>query len=142
MEANKCDNVVGKCKQMFEDIDRKYMLDLKKHFSILDVTQVRVKLLSNFINDRQVDLNREEAKSGPGQNKLHIYKVFKQDYGTEECIKCRSNRYSDRWALAQIRCGFSHIYIETCHYKNGIYVPVEDRICPVCHENIEDEMWY
>ena len=67
--------------------------------------------------------------------------MFKHDYAAEEYTKCRSIRYSDRrsLSLAQIRCTSANIYIETCHYNSGIYLPVEDHICPVCHENIEDE---
>ena len=69
--ASKCDNVDRKCMQMFEAIDMNYILDLERQFSKLHVTQVRDKLMSNFVNEWQVTLNREEAKTGPGKNKLH-----------------------------------------------------------------------
>ena len=60
---------------MFKDIDMNYMLDLVRQFNTLDFTQVRDKLMSNFINEWQGDLNREEAKTGPGKNKCHTYRV-------------------------------------------------------------------
>ena len=63
----------------------------------------------NCINEWQVDLNREKAKTGLGKNKLTW--VYKQEYATEEYIKCKSISYSDRRALAQIRCGSAPLYI-------------------------------
>ena len=69
--------------QMFEAIDMNYMLDLERHFSEQDVTQVRNKIMSNCVYEWQVYLNRQEAKPGPGKNELHTYWVLKQEYATD-----------------------------------------------------------
>ena len=48
-------------------------------------------------------------------------------------------KYGNRKALAQMRCGSAPIAIETGRYRNGGYVPAEDRMCPVCNLGVENE---
>ena len=43
---------------------------------------------------------------------------------------------SHRSAYAKFRCGTAPIKLETGRYEG---LAVEERICPVCHEGVEDE---
>ena len=44
---------------------------------------------------------------------------------------------SHRSALAQFRCGTAPIKLETGRYEG---LPVNDRICPVCNNDVESEL--
>ena len=47
--------------------------------------------------------------------------------------------FHQRNALAKARCGVAPICIETGRYENGKYLPVDQRFCQVCSEDVEDE---
>ena len=47
---------------------------------------------------------------------------------------------TDFLALAQMRCGSAPLMIETGRYKNGKYLPEEERLCPICKSDVENEI--
>ena len=65
--------------------------------------------------------------------------MFKSEYKIEKYVCSNSIRFYDRRALAQLRCGSAPIAVETGRYKNGVYLPVHLRICPLCSLSVEDE---
>ena len=85
-------------------------------------------------------MNRINAKSGYGLNKLRTYRSFKFEYVTEEYVKSQSIPFRDRKALAKMRCSATALNIETGRYQNGMYKPPEERKCTLCNLNcVEDE---
>ena len=88
----------------------------------------------NFINEWEKEVRRDKGKR-TGNNKLRTYKLFKMEFGTESyvynvlCKKYRS-------CLAKFRCGNAPIRLETGRYEG---LPLDERICPVCSEGVEDE---
>ena len=67
--------------------------------------------------------------------KLRTYRQFKQDCKTACYLKQVYNK-NHRSALAKFRCGVAPIRLETGRYEN---LPVEDRMCPTCHSEVETE---
>ena len=104
-----------------------------------DVRFLQDKLMEEFLESWYIELNRECVKNGHGGNTLRRYRLFKFQYGTEEYLKNNLISYKDRKALAQIKCSSSHLLIETGRYQNGVYLPVDERLCKICHISVEDE---
>ena len=80
-------------------------------------------------------LNKENARSGKGKNKLRTYRMFKNQFNTEKYVECILPRLH-RSALAKFRCGTAPIRIETGRYEG---VEVDQRICLLCNNGVEDE---
>ena len=81
------------------------------------------------------ELEREQARRGPGRNKLRTYRTFKRDYGTEPYVKTLLPA-AQRGALAKLRCGTAPLRIETGRYEG---LPEPQRTCFVCGDLVEDE---
>ena len=85
-------------------------------------------------------VNQIRGKNNVGLNKLRTYRLFKSEYGTESYVSNFEIKYEDRKALAQMRCGSAPLMIETGRYKNGKYLPEEERLCPICKSDVENEI--
>ena len=67
--------------------------------------------------------------------KLRTYKLFKDDCKPSYYLKVIHNK-NYRSALAKFRCGVAPIRLETGRYEQ---LQIDERICPTCNEEIEDE---
>ena len=91
-----------------------------------------------FKNEWSAKINRIQARSGHGSNKLrmyHVYRMFKSEYGVEPYVLSVRAR-GHRSALARLRAGVAPINIEIGRYTN---TPVDNRECPFCPGTVEDE---
>ena len=120
--------------------DMVYMFDCNVVKCKSNVINAQSKLLDNFVETWYDDLNRIDAKKGPGLNKLRTYRLFKSTYNTECYLTNRSISLSERRAFAKFRCSATPLLIETGRYQNGIYLPVNERICKFCDNGVEDEL--
>ena len=134
-----CDNAANAHKTTFASIDMVHMCDCSVIKCKSDVKNAESKLLDIFVETWYNDLNRIEAKKGPGHNKLRTYRLFKSMYNTEYYLINRSISLSERRALAKFRCSATPLLIETGRYQNGTYLPVNERICKFCAGGVEDE---
>ena len=74
--------------------------------------------------------------AGTGGNKLRTYKLFKQIFQAENY--CKVIMWScHRSAFAKFRCGVAPIRLETGRDEG---LPVDERVCPFCQIDVEDEM--
>ena len=94
------------------------------------------RITQQFIDQWQIDVNRDESRTGNGGNKLRTYKTFKQTFQIETYCKTVFNR-SHRSALAKFRSGTAPIALETGRYNDS---SLSDRKCFHCCNIVEDEM--
>ena len=96
-----------------------------------------VKECTERANEQQwlEEVNRVNSKCKKGKNKLRTYNTFKSKFTSEPYVYLIMPR-SHRSAYAKFRCGTAPIKLETGRYEG---IPVEDRICPVCQNGVEDE---
>ena len=135
-----CNNAAHLIKQKFTDLDIPDFADFTIYKCKSYVNILEAKLMENFVDSWYDDMNRINAKSGYGLNKLRTYRSFKFEYVTEEYVKSQSIPFRDRKALAKMRCSATALNIETGRYQNGMYKPPEERKCTLCNLNcVEDE---
>ena len=124
----------------------KYMCDINLQeitnvHSTLNVKQTvnNVKMKLNEIHEIKwlEKINREEAVRGTGRNKLRTYRLFKKELKTEAYVNIIMPK-RHRSALAKFRAGVAPLRIETGRYERTI-VPINQRTCFNCLNNIEDE---
>ena len=84
----------------------------------------------------RAELDRENSKSKKGKNKLRTYRTFKHEFVSEPYVYMILPK-SHRSAYAKFRSGTAPIKLETGRYEG---LAVEEQICPVCHNGVEDEM--
>jgi hypothetical protein len=91
----------------------------------------------NFVEERWKCTVFNDNRKVPNQrNKLRTYRSFKTTISTEEYVTINMKR-GHRRALALFRFGCAPIGIETGRYNN---VPLDDRVCAICKNGIEDEL--
>ena len=114
--------------QMFNSIE----VEISKSAFVANVKQC---IMSEFTENWVATINRTNAVSGRGRNKLRTYRTFKQTYDVEKyCLIILPP--SHRSAFCKFRCGVAPIRIETGRYEN---LSEEDRKCPFCRNIVEDE---
>lgn len=97
--------------------------------------KLQIRFLMNFKTNWQNDLQRNSAETGVDGNKLETYRLFQQNYGTEQYISClRPKLY--RSAHAKFRSGVAPLRLEPGRYERLL---VEERICFNCSECVESE---
>lgn len=74
------------------------------------------------------EVNRVQARRGPGLNKLRSYNRFKSQYCSEAYVTVVMSR-SHKSVLASFRCGTAPLKIETGRNEG---LAVKDRTCFVC----------
>ncbi len=79
-----------------------------------------------------------DDKDNLNGNKLRTYRLHKDRNTTEPYVSCSMNRY-ERSILSRLRTGSLPLEIETGRYKK---VPLDERICKLCQESIEDEIHF
>ena len=97
--------------------------------------QVYIYQLDKFKDKWQSDVNRVNARQGNGKNKLRLYRCFKNEYKTENYVKCLMPR-CHRSSYSKFRCGVAPIRIETGRYER---LALENRRCFNCVNHTENE---
>ena len=70
--------------------------------------------------------------------KLRTYALFKETFITEKYVQVPITR-RQRSLIAQLRLGILQLKIETGRYRR---LAIQDRICDLCGQNIEDELHF
>ena len=136
-----CDNWLRKCRSWLVEMNMEYLLDFDSLFTKADLKVLELRLMAVFTEGWLIDLNRVHS-CRTGLNKLRTYCCFKKQFFTEHYVKKFTVSFKDRQALARLRCGAAPIAIEQGRYSNGVYVPSDERICPVCSVGVEDEFHF
>ena len=68
--------------------------------------------------------------------KLRYYNLYKNTIEPEDYVKNKNLSKYSRSLLAQFRSGILPLEVETGRFRN---IPLENRICPMCKIDIEDE---
>ena len=106
-------------------------LDIYNNVQVCDISYARNILFNNY-----AETWHASVMSRP---KLRIYREFKTNYGLENYIAFNLSRQK-RSYLAQFRCGFLPLRVETGHFKNE---PLSERKCTFCdQESVEDEFHF
>lgn len=128
-----CKNWNFRIKRLFEEAnyDEEFVRNNIRHLKHHVFSFEFEKFKRNWLHD----VNRENARNGLGKNKLRLYRRFKDEYETENHVKCLMPR-GHRSAYSKFRCGVAPIRIETGRYER---LPVEERKCFHCQTAIEDE---
>ncbi len=110
-----------------------YTLGLEEYYnnlSEIDLTMF-IEKLGNFVQDKWL----ESVHSKP---KLRTYKKFKSKLVPEDYVLRLMSRFH-RSTFAKLRCGILPLSIEVGRYRG---IKVEDRICPLCKNGVEDEIHF
>lgn len=99
----------------------------------IDLTNV---IMNEHVTQWYDDISRVSGLSGTGRNKLRSYNLLKDTYQVEQYCKLHMS-YPHSSAFAKFRCGVAPLRLETGRYEN---LPEEERLCPLCKSNIENEM--
>ena len=93
------------------------------------------KLKDNFLNFWRTGIARDPEK---GKNKLRTYSKLKSDFELEKflLLNVQKNILSN---FVKLRVSNSSLYIEKGRHLN---IPLDNRICPVCKSNVEDEFHF
>ena len=99
-------------------------------------------LKNKAIDEWKLDLQRVEAKSGTGFNKLRTYALFKNEWDREQYLSIVDNYKCT--LLTRFRIGICPLRIETGRYEGGNKrIPVIQRVCLCCNSNqIENEVHF
>ena len=68
--------------------------------------------------------------------KLRYYNLYKCTVEPEDYVINKNLSKYHRSLLAQFRCGILPIEVELGRFRN---IDLENRICPMCHSDVEDE---
>ena len=84
------------------------------------MTNIYTYIVNEHITKWINDVRRENARQGPGKNKLR----FKNDYKSENYLTCMMPR-GHRAAFSKFRCSVAPIRVETGRYER---LALEDRL--------------
>ena len=106
---------------------------VRKHFTDLELTDycnlsrdidkrilnylLMSKMFLKYTESWHINVNAVASMTGNGRNKLRKYKLFKSEYGVENCCKVLVP-FKDRSAFAKFRFGVAPIRLETDRYEN------------------------
>ena len=109
--------------------------DIEDNFFIQKIT-CNIDNYQQKCMEKWADTWRENLSTKP---KLRTYKLFKNEYHTEDFVKYCYSR-PKRSLLAQLRSGVLPLHIETGRFRN---LKPEERLCSLCNSNeIEDEVHF
>ena len=98
---------------------QKHTWYVPKSFTFINVATIKIRTISNT-------------------PKLRTYKIFKEIYCTEFYVTSCLNR-RQRSTMAKLRCGILPLEIETGRWRSA---PVEERLCKLCNDDIENEIHF
>ena len=124
---NKSTSWSGEIKQVFQELN---CLNNFLNFEPINLDKIKNTLLENKC--------REWSNSLQSSPKLRTYVGFKTDYILEPYL-CKIKDRNVRAILAKFRCGVLPLHIESGRWNN---TPLENRICCLCKEGIEDEVHF
>ena len=137
-QSNRKQNWVHRCVKYYKEIEMDHLTHIEWDFTVSDVLKdIDLVLFELHEQNWYADVNRDNAIRGDGGNKLRTYKQFKGEFVPEAYVK-QIMPFPFRSALAKIRCGVAPIRIETGRYGSR-RIPVEERVCMNCVNEIEDE---
>ena len=81
-------------------------------------------------------LSNRSIVNNNGGNKLRTYRMFKENYQTENYVKSTHISRRNRSALAKFRTGVAPLRVETGRYES---LQLGQRVCFNCKNSVEDE---
>ena len=81
-------------------------------------------------------LSNRSIVNNNGGNKLRTYRMFKENYQTENYVKSTHISRRNRSALAKFRKGVAPLRVETGRYES---LQLGQRVCFNCKNSVEDE---
>ena len=124
-EVNFNNNWATEVQSVLQSID---MANVFANRHICDLTTVRSCLEKN-----EIDIWNSSRFNKP---KLRYYNLYKCTVEPEDYVTNKNLSKYSRSLLAQFRCGILPIEVELGRFRN---VKLEDRICPMCLNDVEDE---
>ena len=137
MSGRTCKNWVYRVCEVFKNYDLEMYTNLENSIC----RQTLVKCIENatfqqFKCQWSDAVNRDQARTGNGGNKLRSYKLFKNEFLTETYVKLILPS-KHRSAFCKFRSGVAPLRIETGRYER---IAEEQRVCPFCRDCVENEM--
>lgn len=117
-------NWCGEVKRIFEELDMLHIFENKEPCNLDDI---KIKFTNMYKEHWESIL--------PDQIKLRTYNKYKTSHGPDKYLKLNLSRL-ERSLVAQFRLGILPLNIEAGRFRR---LKLEDRICPICHDGIEDE---
>lgn len=139
MLQNEDNCLLLKTKQLYDSAGLSYKFNMADTETGKErVNRVMTKLSDQFIQDWLTLLNKPGGRKENVENKLRMYKFFKQVFQKEFYLTCvTTTKY--RVALTKLRVSSHHLAIETGRYHKPSALPVEQRLCASCAQ-VRDEL--
>ena len=126
----------GRVSRMFNNIRLPDLVDFER-CEIINLKAVNDNALNTLRNEWSAKVNRIQARSGRGGNKLRTYRKFKSEYGVEPYVLCvRARGHTSALARLRAEVALIGLNIEIGRYTS---TPINDRECPFCPGKVEDE---
>ena len=117
------------------------LLDLKEYQVLSSKINIRnmvkKKLYLKYCSIWKKELFNDKRQNKTSGNKLRTYRLFKPNFNFEPYLL--KLPYIQRCVLTRFRIGAHKLEIEKGRYFN---IKLENRICKLCNEEIEDEMHF
>ena len=120
-------NWCGELKQIFQMINLTYIFD---NLELVDLNLAKDRLSESMYYEWQHELLIKP--------KLEIYSLCKDNIQVENYVKFPMYK-AERSLFAQLRAGTLGLKMETGRFTS---IPINDRICEICNEGIEDEIHF
>ena len=134
--SSSCRNWFYSVKSKFSDMGLQELTNNEENINKFNFVKcVKQCTMADFKEGWITSINRIDGINGRGRNKLRTYRLFKQNYDTEQYCRIIMPP-SHRSAFCKFRCGVAPIRIETGRYENLVE---EERKCPFCKTVKEDE---
>lgn len=136
-DETSCDSGLGhNIKLLLEKINFSHIWENQGTFSkhkLLNAVTVRLK--DSYISFWNKCLFDDSGNAANG-NKLRTYRIFKSSYCLEKYLLTSINSRKEISTFAKIRISCHKLFIEEGRYRK---IPIQERICQLCHTDIEDE---
>ncbi len=133
------DNWISRVRKEYVDLNIDHLLEFDIPQSKNNIKAIKSVYMSSYKESWSESLNKVDGIAGIGNNKLRTYRLFKDEYCTENYVQNIQIKYGYRKAIAMMRCGSAPLAIETGRFKQGKYIPPEERLCTICLSGVEDE---
>ena len=107
---------------------KRFLKDVKQRLQDMEYQ----KWMSEIFNDK--------GRTGKQSNKLRVYRTFKTEYKYESYLDHIINT-KHRINLTRLRISNHNLEIEKGRHRKP-YVEPQDRTCPVCKKEVEDEIHF
>ena len=132
------DSWIGCIKEIFKYLKLEYIYDNPSKFRTNYIfKQVKYRLKTKFKQNWTDSLNDDKRVNQNSRNKLRTYRKFKSNFSLEPYLLFGSRQ--QRQILTKFRISAHNLHIEKGRYCG---TKVEDRICNLCKNGIEDEVHF